>query len=163
MTGQKPNKPAAKSVANTSADKSSSANKVHHVEERIVRSKDGTVIKEVIKKISPYPIPVNITMDNHPVFAANIVRLEPIGFIMRFEAPHFFKVGEFGDVIFNLPVVQRGVTSRARVIKTYDGMEIMVAGKLTKTYTVEIHFVDLGRDERTIINKFLEKIGQKLP
>jgi hypothetical protein len=163
MTGQKPNKPATKSVPNNSAENSKSGGKVHHVEERIVREKDGNIIKEVVKKISPYPIPVNITMDNHPIFAANIVRLETIGFIMRFESPHFFKVGEFGDVIFNLPVVQRGVTSRARIIKTYDGMEIMVAGKLTKTYTVEVHFVDLGKDERIIINKFLERIGQKLP
>lgn len=107
-----------------------------------------------ISKIPPYPIPVEIfKIEGKPPLKGNIVKMTQIGFLMRVETLHFYKVGETFHLQFQLPVVSTVVRCEGQVVKTYDAVE--------KLYTVEIHFKNILGREKMAIKSYLEKSGQK--
>lgn len=107
-----------------------------------------------ISKIAPYPIAVEIFKEEgKPPLKANIVKMTEIGFLMKIETIHFYKVGEVFTLQFKLPVVNSIVRCEGKVMKTYDAVD--------KLYTVEIHFKNIMDREKTAIVSYLSKSGQK--
>lgn len=108
--------------------------------------------QSAVKKVAPYPIPLDVVkVEGQPPLKESIVKLTDIGFLMRVEANHFYKVGEDYSFRFQLPVLGTEIRAGGKVIKTYAN---------PREHLVEIHFVALGDRERSAIHNFLVKIGQ---
>lgn len=117
---------------------------------------------DVVKKVSPYPIPLQLNLvEGQPPFKAQIVKLTDFGFLMQCDQTHYYRVAETYVVQFVIPVFDRGVKTKAKVVKTYDGIESKVGKDIVKSMTVEMHFVDLATSQKESIRQFLAKIGQK--
>lgn len=105
-----------------------------------------------VKKIAPYPIALDVLKaEGQPPLKESIVKLTEIGFIMRVDAQHFYKVGEDYIFHFQLPVLNVAVQAHGKVIKTYSN---------PRDHLVEVHFRSLGDRERNGIHNFLIRIGQ---
>jgi hypothetical protein len=105
-----------------------------------------------VKKVAPYPIPLDvIKAEGQPPQKESIVKLTDIGFLMRVEADHFYKVGEDYSFHFQLPVLNIDVQAKGKIVKTYSN---------PREHLVEVHFKALGDRERSGIHTFLVKIGQ---
>jgi hypothetical protein len=108
--------------------------------------------QSAVKKVAPYPIPLDvIKAEGQPPQKENIVKLTDIGFLMRAEANHFYKVGEDYSFHFHLPVLGNDIRANGKIVKTYAN---------PREHLVEVHFKALGDRERTSIHNFLVKIGQ---
>lgn len=117
---------------------------------------------DVVKKVSPYPIPVQLNLvEGQPPFKAHIVKLTDFGFLMQCDQSHYYRVAETYIVQFVIPVFDRGVKTKVKVIKTYDGIEAKMGKDIVKAMTVEMHFSDLSTSQKDSIRQFLTKIGQK--
>ncbi len=115
-----------------------------------------------VKKVAPYPIHIEIVQaEGVPPLNGHILKLTDIGFLMRVNTVHFYKVGENYHINFELPVVNFPVKTVVKVIKTYDAMEAVNKRQTTKAYTIEMHFKALPTQDRLNINNFLVKSGQK--
>lgn len=109
--------------------------------------------QNAVKKIAPYPIPADVMKaEGQPPLKESIVKLTEIGFIMRVDAHHFYKIGEDYTILFQLPVLSTSIQAHGKVIKTYSN---------PREHLVEIHFRSLGDRERGAIHNFLVKIGQQ--
>jgi len=118
---------------------------------------DGTAVR----KVSPYPFDVQIVKsEGQPPFKAHIVKLTPVGFLMRFELSYYFKVGDEHLATFVLPVVNSEIKTAVKVIKTYDGQEVLLGNVKQKIYTVEMHFKKLEGNNRISVEEYLKKSGQ---
>jgi hypothetical protein len=123
---------------------------------------EGAVSGKAVKRVAPYPIDINITkVEGQPPLHGHILKLTDVGFLMKVSTAHFYKVGENYPIYFELPVVGTGIHSTAKVIKTYDAIEATSKTQSTKMYTVEMHFKSLSYQDKTHINNFLVKSGQK--
>lgn len=109
-----------------------------------------------------YPVDVTLSKEGHPLFKTKIVKLELIGFLIRFEDPVYFKVGDYYSSQFRLPLNDDDFHCQCRVIKTYDAIDVVQNGQKVKLFTVELHFVDLLDRQKSMIKKFIERTGQKL-
>lgn len=119
-----------------------------------------------ISKIPPYPIPIEIShIEEKPPLKGNIVKMTEIGFLMKVETIHFYKVGEILKIQFKLPVVNTVVRCEGKVVKTYDAIDSIVDNVVSRTveklYTVEIHFRNIMEKEKASIISYLFKSGQK--
>lgn len=114
-----------------------------------------------VHKIAPYPILVELTkVEGQPPLKGSIVKMTEVGFLMKVDTIHFYKVGENLHLQFKLPVVNATVRCDGKVIKTYDAMEAV--GELKgKLYTVEIHFKNIIEKEKAAVVSYLVKSGQK--
>lgn len=107
-----------------------------------------------VSKIPPYPIPVEIfKLEGKPPLKGSIVKMTSIGFLMKVETLHFYKVAETFHLQFQLPVVSTVVRCEGKVMKTYDAVD--------KLYTVEIHFKNIMDREKNAIKSYLAKSGQR--
>lgn len=117
---------------------------------------------DVVKKVSPYPIQAHLNLvEGQPPFKAHIVKLTDFGFLMQCDRSHYYRVAETYVVQFVIPVFDQGVKAKAKVIKTYDGIEAKIGKDIVKAMTVEMHFVELATSQKEAIRQFLAKIGQK--
>ncbi len=130
-------------------------------DESIARASSGS--DPAVRKVAPYPIDVEISkVEGQPVpLQGQILKLTDVGFLMKVNATHFYKVGENYSIYFEIPVVGFPVETIVRVVKTYDAMEVVTKNQKTKMYTIEMHFKNLPSQDKTNINSFLVKIGQK--
>jgi hypothetical protein len=109
-----------------------------------------------------YPVDVDLIKEGYPIFKTKIVKLELIGFLIRFDQQAYFKVGEFYICQFKLPISEENFRIKCRVIKTYDAIDVVQGEQTVKLFTVELHFVDLVDQQKRVIKKFMERTGQKL-
>jgi hypothetical protein len=109
-----------------------------------------------------YPVDVALIKEGYPPFKTKIVKLELIGFLIRFEVPAYFKVGDYYTSLFQLPVTDEEIRCKCRVIKTYDAIDVVQNDQTVKLFTVELHFVGLIDRQKSLIKKFIERTGQKL-
>ncbi|MFN7263055.1 MAG: hypothetical protein ACK5RO_13335 [Pseudobdellovibrionaceae bacterium] len=114
-----------------------------------------------VKKVAPYPFDVQISKaEGQPPFKAHIVKLTPLGFLMRFETNYYFKVGDEHLAAFVLPVVNAEVKALVKVIKTYSGQEVLLGNLKQKVYIVEMHFKKLDGSHRSSVEDYLRQSGQ---
>jgi hypothetical protein len=114
-----------------------------------------------VRKVAPYPFAVQITRgEGQPFMMGQIVKMTEIGFLMKVDGNQYYKVGEVYTVYFELPATRDDVSSAAKVIKTYDAVEI-IAGQKIKIHTIEMHFKEIPDKERRHIHSYLVKSGQK--
>lgn len=117
---------------------------------------------DVVKKVSPYPIPLQLNLvEGQPPFKGNIVKLTDFGFLMQCDQKHYYRVTEVYVVQFLIPVFDRAIKAKAKVVKTYDTLKTEGGKDLSKILTVEMHFVDLTASQKESIHQFTAKIGQK--
>jgi hypothetical protein len=114
-----------------------------------------------VKKVAAYPIEVSILKSEGPgTLKGQIVKLTDIGFLMKVDAAQFYKVGESYQVLFALPLDSENIKVEVKVIKTYDTMEV-VGKNQVKNKTIEMHFKNIAVTDRSNINSYLVKSGQK--
>lgn len=114
-----------------------------------------------VKKVAAYPIEVFIVKsESTAAVVGQIVRLTDLGFLVKVDINQFYKVGESYQVVFVLPVVGVEVAANTRVVKTYDGLDV-VDNKQVKSRTIEMHFKNLNSIDIASINSYLVKSGQK--
>ena len=134
----------------------------HPAEKAVIETTSPGAIPKGVKIVPAYPIHVEIVQaEGTPPLTGQILKLTEIGFLMRVNTSHFYKVGESYTIQFEIPVVGFPVATVVRVIKTYDAMEAVNKKQTTKTYTIEMHFKALPTQDRLNINNFLVKSGQK--
>lgn len=115
----------------------------------------------LVHKVAPYPIAIELTkVEGQPPMKGSIVKMTEVGFLMKVDTIHFYKVGENIHLTFKLPVVNSTVRCDGKVIKTYDAMEAVGESK-EKLYTVEIHFKNMIEKEKASVISYLVKSGQK--
>jgi hypothetical protein len=113
-----------------------------------------------VKKIKPYPIETEISKEGQAGLKRLILMVNLTGFIAKVEKD-FYRVGEYYNCTFVVPVYNIKVTEPIRVMKTYDTMEQNPQGALDKIYMCEFHFVNPNQDTRKYIHNFMKSIGQK--
>jgi|GEM_PF-2641883 len=108
--------------------------------------------QNTVKKVAPFPIAIDVAKaEGQTPLKESIVKLTEIGFIMRVDAHHFYKIGDDHVVRFQLPVVNTSIQTHGKVIKIYSN---------TREHLVEVHFRSLGDREHSAIHNFLQKISQ---
>lgn len=108
-----------------------------------------------IKKVSPYPIAATLTGTDTVV--GKIAKLTNIGILCETEKP--LQLGQQFTVAFTLPVIGRTVQAIGVVIKTYARYG-GTPGK-EKSHTLnEVHFRNLGDEDRIAVHNFLTSIRQ---
>ncbi len=108
-----------------------------------------------VKKVNPYPIPATLTAKDS--VQGRIAKLTTVGFLIETERP--LGLGHQFTINFVIPVINKAVQTVGVVIKTYAryGGE---PGK-SKSHTLnEIHFRNLGEEDRVAVNQFLSTIRQ---
>ncbi len=114
-----------------------------------------------VKHIAPYPIALRIMKaEGQPPLNGAIVKMTEFGFLMRVDGSQLYTVGDICKVSFELPAIHQVVTTDVKVIKTYDGFEVLTQTKV-KVNTIEMHFVQMSADHRTHIENYLVQSGQK--
>src|SRR3954471_9327826 len=108
-----------------------------------------------IKKVSPYPIAATLTGTES--MTGRIAKLTNVGILCETERP--LQVGQQFTIAFTLPVVGRTVQAMGVVIKTYAryGGE---PGKSKSHSLNEMHFRNLGDEDRIAVHNFLTSIRQ---
>ena len=142
--------------------------------------KDGKKPDVVVKKVSPYPVPMQITLGAQ-VFQCQIIKLTLFGFLADLKGAVVTTAKEY-DVRFVLPVFNVEIAARVKVIKTYDRF---VPGQAAATPATEaapppgtpppsgnkkglghvqriaeMHFVQISTAARASVEKFLTTIQQ---
>jgi hypothetical protein len=109
-------------------------------------------MSESVKKITSMSISVDVMKaEGQPPLKESIVKLTEIGFLMKVEAQHFYKVGEDYLLRFQLPVANILIQTHGKVIKVYSNL---------REHLVEVHFRTLGDRERAALSGFLKKLSQ---
>ncbi len=108
-----------------------------------------------IKKVSPYPIAASLA--GPETLAGKIAKLTSVGILCETEKP--LQLGQQFTVVFVLPVIGRSIQAVGIVIKTYAryGGE---PGKAKSNTLNEIHFRNLGDEDRIAVHNFLVSIRQ---
>ncbi len=118
-------------------------------------SEDQKIIK---KKVSPYPFSASLTFSERKI-QGEILKLVAHGFLMDCKG-QVLKVGDIGQVQFEIPVNRDFVTTSVRVIKTYD--HVQVDPNVPKRIA-ELHFLKLSDTHFAHIDRFLKQIKQLNP
>lgn len=116
---------------------------------------NGPVVR---KKVRPYPFDGELEV-NAQKTQIEIIYMTTSGVIARLKTPVILKVGEYRQIAFTIPVSQHQVSTRVRVIKTYD--RSVDPKKLAVERMVEVHFEALATEQKKNILSFLGAIGQK--
>lgn len=142
--------------------------------------------KVVVKKVSPYPIPAQVTAGGQPI-QGNIVKLTHVGYLMSLSSLAL-QLGQEYEVNFKIPASDNHILARTKVIKTYDrkfsagsppagessgedgaapsgesGESFTAQERLKMLQTerlVEMHFLSLTEDQKQLIRDFVVRIGQ---
>jgi hypothetical protein len=109
------------------------------------------------KKVQPYPIAGTLEL-NAIKRNVEVVHLTAEGFIAQM-VNGMVSVGEYYQVVFELPVSHNFVNSSVRVIKTYDRSVDPKKGTVDRM--AEFHFKGLTDGHRQYILAFLSTIGQQ--
>lgn len=110
----------------------------------------------VAKKIKPYPIDSNLE-NNGLKKPVDIIFVNPQGCIVILKKEMVF-VGEYYQLVFELPVLREFVNTQVRVLKTYD-RSIDATGKKVERLA-ELHFQTLSQEHKARIVSFAAAIGQ---
>jgi hypothetical protein len=114
-----------------------------------------------VKHVAPYPIPVRITKaEGQPPLLGVIVKMTEIGFLMKVDGAQAYKVGDTCHFSFDLPATHTAMDVDGKIIKTYDGFELVNHQKV-KIRTIEVHFKALSDNQRNNIDNYLVQSGQK--
>ena len=115
-----------------------------------------------IVKVQPYPIDCNFdTIEGQPPLAAQIIRLELVGFVFR-SVGHLYRIGEEYTCHFEIPVLKQKISEVVKVVKSSESSEAYVPkGTKERVMTVEVHFKNQMGEFRKPIAQFIAKIGQK--
>lgn len=115
-----------------------------------------------IIKVAPYPFLIELfAKEGVPPFKAQVVKMTDFGLLMKADSSHFYKVSESYSAVLHLPGLQNPTKVTAQVIKTYDAMTTTGGPQVNKHYVVELHFKHLTDTERSAINTYLVRSGQK--
>jgi hypothetical protein len=118
---------------------------------------DQSQAKVVKKKIRPYPIEANLEMNalKKPV---EVILINPKGCIVRLKS-QMVTVGEYYQLIFELPVLKEFINTQVRVLKTYDKSIDPKEKKVERLS--ELHFQALSSEHKARIVAFMSAIGQE--
>jgi len=113
--------------------------------------KDAQVVK-----VKPYPFAASLESGGaqKPV---DIIFIAEVGVIVNLRA-QFVKVGEYHQLVFELPTMGDVITTQVRVIKTYDKSMDKVGQKVERM--AELHFQKLTDAHKARIVAFMSAIGQ---
>lgn len=114
--------------------------------------------KVVVKKVSPYPIAVQLGTSTPPVMA-QILKLTSVGFMAEL-GKGVVQVGSELAVQFQIPVLGSQVAVRAKVMKTYDRYN--PKGQPNIERMAEFHFLNLDDLQKESIKRFLTAIRQEM-
>lgn len=112
--------------------------------------------KVVKKKVRPYPIEAVLDMNGQkkPV---EVIYVTAMGCIVRLKA-QMVTVGEYYQVVFELPVLKEFINTQVRVLKTYDKAIDPKEKKVERLS--ELHFQALSKEHKSRIVAFIQAIGQ---
>lgn len=114
----------------------------------------------LVKKIRPYPIEAKVLKsETTPPIVGQILRITKIGFQMEVDKI-MFSVGETWKAVFTLPHSQVTITEPVKIVRTMDRYKDEKA--TTKSYLVEMHFLNLDPLNLKAIAEFEKAINQKL-
>jgi hypothetical protein len=115
--------------------------------------------KVKIVKVKPYPIDCLLKKsETAPPIKCDILKLETSGFIFKINNT-YFKVGDEFICEFILPVMNKKVIEKIKIVKTYQAATTDVS----RPTTVEVHFKDQVHKFEDDIRKFIFQIDQKDP
>lgn len=109
-----------------------------------------------VKKVKPYPIPVQIAAAGATPFQGQIVRLVLKGFMVDMQGK-VLKVGSLLQVNFELPVLKVAIAQNVKIMKTYDQTNPQTRGI---DRIAECHFTALSDEQQNNIYTFLQTIRQ---
>lgn len=112
--------------------------------------------KVVKKKVRPYPFEANLEMDGQkkPV---EVVYVSSLGCIVRLKT-QMVTVGQYYQIVFELPVLKEFINTQVRVLKTYDKAIDPKEKKVERLS--ELHFQALSPEHKARIANFMASIGQ---
>ena len=110
---------------------------------------------QIVKKVSPYPITVTLT--GGETMTGRIAKLTSVGVLCETEKP--LRPGQQFTMAFTLPVIGRTVQAAGVVIKTY-ARYVGESGKSKSHSLNELHFRNLGDEDKIAVQKFLTAIRQ---
>jgi hypothetical protein len=119
---------------------------------------DGEAKDKLVKrKVRAYPIEatLEVNAEKKPI---EVVFLAPAGLIAVLHTL-FVQVGDHCTISFELPVLNRFVTTPVRVLKTYD--KAVNPKEHIVERMAEFHFQKLTDEHKAHILSFLSAIGQK--
>ncbi len=115
-----------------------------------------------MNKVKPYPFFVSLLIeDQNKVIEGSILKMTPIGFIVKETTVDHLKVGHHLKASFKLPAEVSQHTVTCKVIKTYDQMIPNSDGTFGKELLAELHFSHPSDILTNEILRFIVKIGQK--
>jgi hypothetical protein len=88
-----------------------------------------------------------------------VVNMNRHGILCRFEDPVFFTTGHSHRVFFQLPVLNMKVDNLAKVVKTYDTLDVGKSTPGKRLFMVEFHFSSLSLLEQKSIYEYLKLAG----
>ena len=106
--------------------------------------------------MSHYPVEVQFVSEaGKPPIKGHIGKLAEIGFVMKMDVVHYFKVAEIhnAEIFFHDSKVPLRV--RCKVIKTYDILEKLNKNEKVKLLAVEMHFVNMEPQNKKRLLKIL--------
>lgn len=108
--------------------------------------------------MSHYPLEVYFISEvGKPPIKGRIGKLAEIGFVMRVDMLHYFKVGAMHDSEIYFHDSRVPMKAKCKVIKTYDILEKLNRDEKVKLMAVEMHFVNLEIQDKKRVLKFLGK------
>jgi hypothetical protein len=121
----------------------------------VAKANKAVVPPPVKKKVKPFPFEGRLMIGaaQKPV---EILALAKEGLIAKIENI-IVHVGEFYQIQFELPVLEKSVNTQVRVLKTYD-KALDVKAK-TVERMAEFRFLNLSEDHKNHIYSFLMAIG----
>jgi hypothetical protein len=110
---------------------------------------------QVIKvKVKPYPFAATLEKEGAKL-QVSVVYVSPKG-ILAVMGPQFVHVGDYHQIIFELPVLGEFINTQVRVLKTYD--RSLDGHKVERM--AEFHFQKLSDEHKNRIVQFMAAIKQ---
>jgi hypothetical protein len=90
---------------------------------------------------------------------AAVMKITDFGFILQTDASFLYKVHDNYDAQFVVPGTSKPITCAVKVVKTYDAMETRKNIDKIKVYLVEMHFMNLPKDQKRIVTEFCNAVA----
>ena len=106
--------------------------------------------KDVVKKVKPYPFPIEIKLEAATI-PGHVIKLTPQGLMAQVTGSSL-QPGDKIEVGFRTPVLDGHVQSPAVVVKVFQQLKGIVQ--------LEIHFRSIPNESMSRVTDFLSQIGQ---
>lgn len=111
-------------------------------------------------KVPAFPFRATVfKAEGSPGLDMLVVNMNRHGVLCRFEDTAFFNIGQSHRIFFELPVIHAKIENLAKVIKTYDTLDLVKSAPSKKIFMVEFHFSSLSLVEQKSIYEYLKLAG----